>query len=98
MQELTSVTYKTSEQHILEATRARQDKDIIDLNELLYFLESKNPFNPDNTTLRSIATGVTANNTVNAHKAKNVGQKILNSMEGKKVTEHSFKKKISCNT
>ena len=57
------MTYRTREQQI-EVTRARQAKDISDLQELLYFLESKDPLNHNYTTLLSIGTGMKANNTV----------------------------------
>ena len=84
--------FRTSEQHV-DVTRTRKTKDISDLQELLNFLESKNSFNLHYTSLRSIATDMTANNAVNAHKAKDIDMQILKSMEGKKVSGHSLKKK-----
>ncbi|KAK3730133.1 hypothetical protein QZH41_004828 [Actinostola sp. cb2023] len=52
----------------------------------------RNPFSCD-PTLRSIATGVVADNAVNVDKSKEVGNKILSSMVGKNAYEYSFKKK-----
>lgn len=91
MQELTSSTFITSEQH-KDMSQTRQKKDMADTMKLLTFLTSQNPFE-DNTTLRNIATGVTADDVVNAERAKEVGDKILKDMEGKNVEQHSFTKK-----
>ena len=52
MQEITSVTYKTSEQH-KDVTQATKIKDMKYVRELLCFLESRNPFHP-NPTLRAL--------------------------------------------
>ena len=63
LQDLTAVTYNTSDQH-KEANRARQERDSNDTEELLKFLQSRNPFTVD-WCLRSISTGVTADSEVN---------------------------------
>ena len=99
MQDFTSVTYRTSEQNV-DITRARQTKDISDLQELLNFLESNNPFNLNYTTLWSIATGMTANNAVNAHKAKDVRRYEDPEINGRKKGFRTFfqKEGSNCNT
>ena len=56
------------------------------------YLQHRSPFEHD-SSLQSIATGVTAESTVNADKAKEVGCKILQSMAGKNVSDFTFKKK-----
>lgn len=43
-------------------------------------------------SLRNIVTGVTAHTNVNVHNAKTVGEQILVSMEGQKVTDYTFKR------
>lgn len=91
MQEVTGTMYATSEQH-KDATDARQRRDESDTQALLAFLQERNPFDAA-TSLRNIVTGVTAADTVNAHKATEVGSKILDSMRGKNVFEYTFKKK-----
>ncbi|KAK3747021.1 hypothetical protein QZH41_001488 [Actinostola sp. cb2023] len=91
MQDLTSVKYHTSEQH-KEATRARQERDFNDTKELLSFVELRNPFSPD-PSLRSIVSGVIADDKVNVDKSEEVGNNILRSMVGKSPFEYSFKKK-----
>lgn len=91
MQEFMETSYATSKQH-KEATDARQKKDELDTLSLLGFLQERNPFALD-PLLRNITTGVTADQTVNAHKAAEVGRKVLESMEGKNVMEYTFRKK-----
>jgi hypothetical protein len=90
MQELTSVSYATSEQH-KDVSTARQKKDAADTWELLAFLTSRSPFH-ESPTLCSIVTGVTVEATVNAECAREVGDKILKNMVGKTIAEYSFKK------
>ncbi len=66
MQELTSVNYMTSEQHIYMSA-SRHEKDMADAQKLIDFLTSRSPFH-ENTSLHSIITGVTADSTVSVPK------------------------------
>ncbi|XP_062523628.1 uncharacterized protein LOC134198281 [Corticium candelabrum] len=91
MQELTGVSYNTGEQN-KDITKARQARDWKDTHKILKYLRDMNPFTSD-TSLRSISTGVHAHSTVNVDKAKDVGNAILISMEGKTAAEYNFKKK-----
>ena len=91
MQEFTSVTYMTSEQHKY-ISEARQTKDMKDTQEIITFLSTRSPFH-EYSTLCNIATGVTADESVDVDCAKQVGDKILNNMMGKSVAQHSFKRK-----
>ena len=91
MQKFCSVSYSTSDQH-KEATRTRVEKDLKDTKIVLSYLLERNPFS-DDCTLRNIATGVTADDTINAEEAKAIGTSIIDSMIGKCVMEYSFKKK-----
>lgn len=69
-------------------------KDISDIEDLSHYLSNRNPFSTEGpNTLRNIATGVTAGATVNCDTAKRVGEKILQSMTGKKVVDYTFRKK-----
>ena len=90
MQKLTEADYVTSDQH-KDATPARQSRDNKDTRSLLDYLQHINPFERD-SSLQSIATGVTAERTVNADNATEVGSKILQSMTGKNVSDFTFKK------
>ena len=56
MQQLTSVKYATSEQH-KDLSKARQARDIADINKLVSLLAERNPFE-DSLSLPNILTGV----------------------------------------
>ncbi len=90
MQDLTGVKYETSDQH-KDMTKARQSRDVKDTIELLDYVRQHNPFSSD-PTLRNIANGMTADKTVNADQAGEIGKKIIDTMEGKNVDHFSFKK------
>ncbi|CAG2196688.1 unnamed protein product [Mytilus edulis] len=66
MQDLSGVGYFSSEQH-KDETHARQKKDTNDIQTLLTFLKSRNPFidSEVDRSLRNIETGVVADKTVN---------------------------------
>ena len=96
MQNLSGVMYHTSDQH-KDTTKARQERDYMDTNELVTFLSQRNPFSAD-PSLRSITTGVAAGEDVDADKAKEVGEKVLCSMLGKNINDHSFRKKDQVKT
>ena len=85
MHELTHKRFKTSEQHkhMSEARRV-QDQNI-------YFLKDHNP-SESNVELHNIATGVTGVASANPHKAVEVGDTILNTMEGQNGFHCSFRK------
>ena len=96
MQNLTGVMYHTSDQH-KDTTKARQERDYKITNELVTYLSQRNPFSAY-PSLRSITTGVNAGEDVNADKAKHVGEKVLCSMLGKNIHDHSFRKKDQVET
>ena len=68
------------------------ERDLKDTQALLTFLTERNPFS-DDPTMHNLTTGVTAEDRVNADNAKSVGTTIIDSMVGKCVLDHSFKKK-----
>ena len=90
LQDLTAVTYNTSDQHKV-ATRARQERDSKD-TELLKFVQSRNPF-IDDRCLRTISTGVTADNEVKVDKANEIGSQILESMIRESILGYTFRRK-----
>ena len=93
LQDLCGVTYSTSDQH-QEMTKSRQERDRKDISTLLQFLQTHDPFKSDNEgLLTNIATGVTADTSVNVDKAKDVGLKILLDLHDQKVHDYSFRKK-----
>ena len=91
MQELTGVSYDSGEQN-KEVTQARLVRDWKDTQTLLSSLQERNPFSTSDTTLRNIYSGLHAKGTVNIDKAQDVGNAILDRMEGAAVTEYIFKK------
>ena len=88
MQQLTSVTYKTSEQH----KQARKTRDTADSEKLMPFIEWRSPFDED-PSLRNIVSGITSRPDVNVYHAKQIGVGVLNEMGGQPVLKHSFKRK-----
>ena len=59
MTTLTGNTHKTSNQHV-ELGKSRMKRDNDDLEKVCTWFESHNPFDENNSLLRSIATGVTS--------------------------------------
>ena len=92
MQSLPGVSFETSEQH-KEASKACIDRDKKDTADVLATLAARNPFNPDNN-LRNIMNGVTADENVNVDRAKEVGERISLSMEGRPVEGIHLEEKI----
>lgn len=91
MQQLTNVTFTTSEQH-KDMSAARQSRDSMDVKKLIDFLKDKNPFEREGS-LRNIVTGIVADDKVNVTQAKEIGEKILNGMLGKEVYNYALRKK-----
>ena len=67
-------------------------RDSKDTQEVLLYLSQVSPFTAE-ASLRNIATGVTAPPSVNVHKSKTIGNRILASMEGESVASYIFRKK-----
>ena len=57
LQEYTLVCYCTSDQH-KDVSPARQERDTRDTRKILEYLESKSPFDANDSRLYSIGTGV----------------------------------------
>jgi hypothetical protein len=90
MQTFIGINYYSSDQH-KEDGKSRQKHDTKDTMIFASFLEERNPFiNEEN--FRNIETGVSATMDVNVDNAKQVGDRILSSMESKSVSEYSFKR------
>jgi len=92
MQKLTAVSFNSGEQN-KDMFKSRQERDMKDTFTIHTFLKARNPFSLNNHSLKNIDNGVIAGATVNADTAKDVGQKILQSMIGQSTSTYSFKKK-----
>lgn len=91
MQELTSARRLSSEQH-KELGPTRTAKDTKDMMALTSFLEQHSPF-VDDPSLRNIVTGVIADPSVNVDNAKEVGLRILKTMDGETASNVVLRKK-----
>jgi hypothetical protein len=90
MQAFCGTQYTTSEQHsdTHMAARNRDRKDTEVITEYLYV---RNPFKCE-ADLKSISSGVVSTAS-DADQAKQIGEKVVNKMIGKSVSEFTFKKK-----
>ena len=68
LQEYTSVSYCTTDQHN-DISLARQERDTRDTHKVLEYLQSKTPFDANDSRLDSIDTGVIASCSVNLERA-----------------------------
>ena len=84
LQSFAGVRFEYSQQH-QDITKSRVKRDNEDLQKIVEFLEQSSPFDKDINNLRSISTGVSAANHCNVEESKAIGQRILNSIEGKSV-------------
>lgn len=82
--------FHSSPQH-KEFGKSRNDRDYKDTQTSLTFLEDRTPFRED-PLLFNIETGVTSSESVNAHKAKSIGDDIVKSMVGQDTFEITFKR------
>ena len=88
IQNLTSVSYTTSDQH-KEASFSRKECDLKDTREIIRFL--KGTSQSENTeSLGNIATGVTAGSKVNVDRAEIIGKDIVATMVDQNIFEFSF--------
>ncbi len=91
MHKLAEVNYNIGEQN-KDMSEARQPRDWKDTLAVFHYLQDRNPFCND-SSLRSIVTGVHVHLTVNVDRAHTVRATILNSMDGRTPDEQTFKRK-----
>ena len=94
IQNLSGVTYVTSDQH-KETTFYRRTRDYKDAITFIKYIIDRNPFHISND-LMSIETGEVSGAASNVHLAKEVGTKIIKNMEGKTFLDYSFTMKEKC--
>ena len=90
MQELSGAKYSTNEQN-KETGKSRQRPDMKDTLTLLLTMSEINPF-AESTSLRNIMTGVNATGDVDVCRAKEIGQKIMDSVTGIPVAQYTVKR------
>ena len=87
-----NASFKQSCQQSKEIGASRIARDTVDCQKVEDFLKEHNPFSQHSKSLRNIVSGVVAGKSVNVENAVEVGRGILADMEGKVVSEYSFKK------
>ena len=90
MQTFCGTDFHTSSPH-KDTGKSRMERDYNDSQTFLSFLTERNPF-CEGTLLRNIETGITSDSSVNAYKAVEIGNSILQAMIGKNIFDYSFKK------
>jgi len=91
MQSFCEKEFQSSPQHNKEFGKTRNERDYKDTQTFVSFLEERTPFRKD-PLLYNIETGVTSSENVNVHKAKSVGDGIVQSMMGQDAFEITFKR------
>lgn len=100
MEEFADIRYESSEQHVdqhKEITTARTSRDHIDAQKMLNYLELRNPFE-SHENIVSMETGEEGDAAVNVEMAKDIGQKVIDSMIGKPILSFSFSRKRMATT
>lgn len=70
----------------------RQKRDLQDSKIVLGYLKERNPFQTnEGYALRNMYDGMEAINNVNVDESKRIGEKIIESMQGKNVADYVFK-------
>ena len=90
IQQFSGVSYETSDQH-KDVSAARQARYVSDTVDLIDYLNERDPF-VRNDSLFNIANGMTAQESVNVEKSREIGVKIVESMAGKSTDEFTFRK------
>ena len=81
LQDITGLSHGESETKHKDTRQSRLLRDRKVSQTIIDFLVERKPFSRDNTALRSLASGVLAEDTVNVDVAASVGNAILVSME-----------------
>lgn len=68
-------------------------RDAADTQLLLNYLVARNPFTTETNDLRSLSSGVIAEEKVNVDEAETIGTSIVDAMIGMSVRDHKFRKK-----
>ena len=89
MQELSGAKYSSNEQN-KETGKSRQRRDMKDTHTLLLTMSERNQV-AESTSLRNTMTGVNATGDIDMCRAKEIRQKIMDSMTGIPVAQYTFK-------
>lgn len=91
IEDFVGIKSSSSEQHV-DARPTRQNRDNADVQQLLGWFQSHDPF-PVVNRIVSLSTGVVGGDEINCHKARAIGMEGLKAMVGKNFAEISFSRK-----
>jgi len=91
MEEFCNVSFATTEQHV-DSREYRIKRDVVDLEKLEAFFQRYDPF-PKTDKIMSIYSGIIGGESVNCHKAYEVGKKCLESVIGNTFGNVKFQRK-----
>ena len=97
MEEFTGLAYSTSEQHT-DTSSTKMNRDHEDTEKVLAFLKDFYPYSYTDDSLHNIVSGVEADDNVNVHEMRSIGQKIVNDMDNKDVFTYSFSRRDKAKT
>ena len=93
MTSVTNAKHKTSEQHV-ELGESRSNRDYSDLNTVKAWFDQHEPFDQNETRLRSLSSGLKASQSdgVNCHETEKVGEYDQQKLDDVNVAEASIKR------
>lgn len=91
MEDFSGITFISSEQHV-DARDSRIKRDDGDIQKLQERLEMRNPFLNTSSVVVSLGTGITGNDFINCHMAKEVGENVLAQLIGKRFMDIKMKR------
>ena len=94
---MTDHQHTTGEPH-QELGSTRIKRDFEDMQKVMEWLNSRNPFDPANTSLRSLTSGITGDDSVNCDDTEQVGQTIHETLDDKMFVNASIKRKSQVKT
>ena len=96
---LTGMQHRTSEQHI-ELGKSRMKQDNEDLKKIMQWFEIHNPFDANDSSLKSLSTGLTVSDKidVNCDEAEKIGHRIQCSLDGITLEDAKIKRKDKVTT
>ena len=97
MEEATGLAYSTSEQHT-DTSSTKTNRDHEDTAKVPAFLKDFSPYSYTDDSLHNIVSGVEADDNVNVHEMRSLGQKIVNDMDNKDVFTYSFSRRDKAKT
>lgn len=92
MSEFTLNKHNTSDQHE-EMGKSRIQRDYQDLQKILQWFETNDPFDSNRTELQSLSTGLIADDAINCDEIEKIGSKIQSNLDGVAVVNASIKRK-----